>query len=81
VNYNRKSLFCQRSRAGLTIGQAGKCPGPRAWISKHSFTGFSFFRLFTTHQIWRAFWLPCLVYRSGKLITLAFVVFEWLKRI
>jgi len=37
------------ARAGLTIGQTGQMPGashfwgPRAWISKHSFTGFSYF--------------------------------------
>jgi len=36
--------------AGLTIGQTGQIPGasscwgPRAWISKHSFTGFSCFQ-------------------------------------
>ena len=38
-------------------------------------------RLFTMRQNCRAFWLLHLVYRSGKLITLAFIVFEWLKRI
>jgi len=36
-------------RAGLTIGQTGQMPGasrfwgPRVWISKHSFSGFSYF--------------------------------------
>jgi len=25
------------------LGKPGKCPGPRAWISKRSFTGFSYF--------------------------------------
>jgi len=29
--------------ARLTIGQTGQISGPRAWISKHSFTGFSYF--------------------------------------
>ena len=42
---------------------------------------FRIFRLFTTRQNGRAFWLLGLVYRSRKLITLAFIVFEWLKRI
>jgi len=55
--------------------------GPRAWISKHAFTdlSFSIFRLFTTRQNCRAFWLLRLVYRSGKLTTFALIVFEWLK--
>ena len=75
------------SRAGLTIGQTGQMPGaspfwgPHAWISKHSFTVFHSVRLFTMRQNCRAFWLLHLVYRSGKLITLSFIVFEWLKRI
>jgi len=31
------------ARAGLTIGQTGKCPRPCVCILKHSFTGFSCF--------------------------------------
>jgi len=50
------------------LGKPGKCPGPRAWISKRSFIGFSYFRLFTTRQNCRSFWLLRLVYRSGKLV-------------
>ena len=39
------------------------------------------FRLFTTRQNCRAFWLLRLVHRSEKLVTLAFIVFEWLRRV
>jgi len=42
---------------------------------------FHIFRLFITHQNCRAFWLLRSVYRSGKLVTLTFIIFEWLKRI
>jgi len=44
------NLICHRlsgHRAGLNIGQTGQMPGasrfwgPRSWISKYSFTGFS----------------------------------------
>ena len=42
---------------------------------------FHIFRLSITRQNCRAFWLLRLVYRSGKLVTLAFIIFEWLKRI
>ena len=83
----RSGAACVTPRAGLTIGQTGQMPrasrfwGPRAWIPKHSFTGFSYFRLFTTRQNCRGFWLLRLAYRPGKLLTLAFIVFEWLKRI
>jgi len=42
---------------------------------------FFIVRLFTTRQNCRAFLLLRLVDGSGKLITLAFIVFEWLKRI
>ena len=42
---------------------------------------FHIFRLFTTRQNCRVFWILRLVYRSRKLITLAFIVFEWPKRI
>jgi len=59
----------------------GKCPGPRARISKHSFTAFSCFRLFTTRQHCRAFWLLRLVHKLRKLKTLEFTVFEWFERI
>ena len=49
--WGRHTCFLPRvpSRAGLTIGQTGQMPGasrcwgPRAWISKHSFTGFEIF--------------------------------------
>jgi len=43
------------------IGQTGQMPGasrfwgPRAWISKHCFTGFYVLRLFTTRQNCRVF--------------------------
>jgi len=40
---------------------------------------FHIFRLFTTRQNWRAFWLLRLVYRLRKLTTSALIVFEWLK--
>ena len=76
------------SRAGLTKEQNGQMSGashfwePRAWISKHSFTDFSYFSLLTTPQNWRAFWLLRLVNsRLRKLTTLAFIIFEWFKRV
>jgi len=50
---------------------------PRAWISKHFFTGFACFRLFTTRQNCRAFWLLRLVYRGNW--HLWHLAFEWLK--
>ena len=42
---------------------------------------FRIFRLLTTRQNCRAFWLLHLVYRLMKLTNLALIVFEWLKRI
>ena len=42
---------------------------------------FHVFRLFTTCQNCRAFWLLCLAYKLRKLTTLAIIVCEWLKRI
>ena len=42
---------------------------------------FNAFRPFTTRQNCRAFCLVRLTYRLRKLTTLAFIVFEWLKRI
>ena len=41
---------------------------------------FHVFRLFTTRQNCRSFWLLRLVYRLRKLTTLVFTVFEWLER-
>ena len=74
------------SRAGLTIGQTVQMPGAsRFWAPlEHQNTPllvFHVFRLFTTRQNCRAFWQPLLVYSLRKLTTLAFIVFEWLKRI
>jgi len=72
-------------RTGLTIGQTGQMTGasrfwePHASIPKHFLiVFFCVFRLFTTRQNCRAFWLPRLVYRLRKLSTLLFIVFEWL---
>ena len=72
------------ARAGLTIGQM---PGPHAFgglalgYQNTPLLVFHSLRLFTMRQNCWAFWLLRLVYRSGKLITLLFIVFEWLKRI
>ena len=74
------------SWAGLTIGEPGKCSGPRAFggpgacLPKHSFADFSCFKLFSMRQNCRAFWLLPLVYRLRKLRTLPFIVFEWLEK-
>ena len=68
-------------RAGLTIGQPSKCPGPRTCISKHSLLVFHVFRLFSTRQNFRAFRLLRLIYRLRTLTTLEFIVFEWLQRV
>jgi len=71
---------------GKALGKPGNCPGPRAFGVlalgyQNTPLVFHSFRLFTMRQNCRAFWLLRLVYRSRKLITLAFIVFEWLKRI
>jgi len=68
-------------------GQLDECPGPRAVGSlafeyRNTFLlVFHVSKLFITRQNCRAFWLLRLVYRLRKLTTLAFIVFEWLKRI
>ena len=67
-------------RAGLTIGQTGQMPGasrfwgPGAWISKSPLMVFHVFKLFTTRQNCRAFWLLRLEYTLRKLTTFAFKV-------
>jgi len=83
-HFNNKIVSMQRTiHAALDqpLGKPGKCPGPRAWISKHSFTGFSYFYAVHHALSRRDFLLLRVVYRSGKLITLAFIVFDWLQRI
>jgi len=45
------------------------------------FLVFHVFRLFNVRQNCRAFWWLRLVYKLRKLTTLAFIDFEWLKRI
>jgi len=37
---NYRTFASAVGRIGLTIGKPGKCPGPRAWISKHFITVF-----------------------------------------
>jgi len=70
----QQNLHRVTSRAGLTIGQM---PGAsRLDIKTLLYCFFHIFRLFTTRQKCRAFWLLGLAYRSGKLITVAFIVFE-----
>jgi len=69
-------------RAGWTIGQTGQMPGAsRLNVKTFLLMVFHIFRLFTTRQKCRDFWLLRLVYRLRKLTTLALIVFEWLKRI
>jgi len=53
------------------IRNPGKCPGPRAWIWKHSFTVFS---LFTTRQNCGAFWLLFRGYGNRQLRHLSFLI-------
>ena len=71
---------------GKALGKPGNCPGPRAFgVLAFGYQNtplvFHSFRLFTTRQNCRAFWLLRLVYRSKKLITLAFIVLSELKEL
>jgi len=69
------------------LGEAGKCPGPRAFwglaleYQNTPLLAFHVFRLFTTRQNCRDFSLLRSVHRLRKLTTVAFIVFEQLKRI
>jgi len=70
-------------KAGLTIGQPGKCPEPPAFgaLTLEYQTLFYWFFMFIMRQSCRVFSLLRLVNRLRKPTTLAFIVFEWLNRI
>ena len=74
-------------RAGLTIGQTGQMPGasrfwgPRVWISKHCFTGFSCF--YAVHHAPKLqFFDYCVsIYQVKETDNFGVYRLEWLKRI